>query len=337
MAPLRDLSNTAPSKTKGEKDSKKKKVKKARDVITAEHRILDRLARAVATTPLTMNRSPELIPLTAEWEATKKKLRLLIVLAKDYAETTEAMRTSRSRLVSQITHLSEKSPFYESLGGNTLDDDSTQALQSIRDEPQSGKNATISKVLKSSNGLSVEALQQILDTQGVLQARGYEDQIVAYTVDWEKVVTEKVEDELKKVRALQATRSHYEKKIDKLRQTANDAEKKGKQIPSAQVEKLERNEAKLKEAFEAHESEAGRLCVLIEEVTTNGWKDLYHFVKYYCKWESFRVDQESEIYSRLLPATLDSMKATLKNSSIASKKVEEGAEKTAMIDRKSVV
>jgi hypothetical protein len=105
--------------------------------------------------------------------------------------------------------------------------------------------------------------------------------------------------------------------VESLRQRANDMEVKGKASPANAVEKLHRNEEKLKEAYMVHEAAAGRLCVLIETVTQDGWKDLYHMAKNFMKWESNRVGRESDIYCKL-SKTLDSMKTTFKKN--ASKK-----------------
>jgi hypothetical protein len=142
--------------------------------------------------------------------------------------------------------------------------------------------------------------------------------VVGYAVEWETVVTGRVDKELKQVRKLQADRRHYERKVESLRQRANDMEAKGKASPSASaIEKLHRNEEKLKEAYMVHEAAAGRLCVLIETVTQDGWKDLYHLAKNFMKWESNRVGRESDIYCQL-SNTLDSMRTSFKKD--ASKK-----------------
>ena len=317
-------------KKKNANSTKKKDNNDADDVdVSVQNRISDRLTRSVNSASLSKkNRSPELIPLAVEWETTKKKLRLLVSMTKDYGESTRIMQASRSKLVNHLGLLSDKSPIFDSVGKQTLNTKSTTlALISILEDPLT--KMTVAQVVKeqqkSSEGTtvvvnSVEALQQLATTQEVVQQREYRTQVVDYAMEWEKTVSERVEGELKKVRILQTSRSHYEKKVEQLRQRTNELEKKGKTNTVAQAERLERNEKKLKDAFSSHETEAGRLCVLIEEATTNGWKDLYHLVENYCKWETNRVDQESDIYSQLLPTTLDSMKSTFKKNSSKKKK-----------------
>mmetsp|Transcript_11396 Transcript_11396/g.32822 ORF Transcript_11396/g.32822 Transcript_11396/m.32822 type:complete len:334 (+) Transcript_11396:136-1137(+) len=329
MAPLQDVSNSTSSAPQQEALTKKKskKSKKNKEVLSTESRILERLTRAVKDATPQMNRSPELVPLTVEWEATKKKLRLLVSLANEYAEHMRTMNESKSKLVSHMALLSENSPIFESVGENTLNGKSTRALESIRGDPEVGKKTTITQIIKSSNDSvhSVGSLQQMASAQALIQDRDFRAYVIDYATEWEKAVSKKVENELKKVRALQATRSHYESKVEKLREFAEELETKGKKNPPTQVERLARNETKLLEAFECHEKEAGRLCVLIEQATSDGWKDLYHLMKYYCKWESFRVEQESEIVSEHLPAALESMKAAFKEhqTTLSSKKTQE--------------
>jgi hypothetical protein len=281
-------------------------------VVTAQVRISERLNRAVEAVSQTKNRSPELVPLTADWEITKKKLRLVVSLAKDYADTTRKMNTSRTKFVMHLGLLSEKSPLFDDVG-KPLNGASAQTLQTIREDPTT-KSTVVAQVKSKNTIRSVKALEQLAATQGIVNEREYNDRVVDYAIEWEKTVLEQVENELKKVKKLQGDRSYYEKKVDTLRQKANNLEEKGKTIPPSQVERLERNETKLKEAFVVHEKEAGRLCVLIEEVTSNGWKDLYHLVKNYCKWESNRVSRETDIYSEL-STTIDSMKSTSKINS----------------------
>ena len=305
-------SSSSANKKSVKKDANTAKNGEGSAVVTAQARISERLNRAVEAVSQTKNRSPELVPLTADWEITKKKLRLVVSLAKDYADTTRKMNTSRNKFVLHLGLLSKNSPLFDDVG-KPLNGESTQILQTIREDPTT-KSTVVAQVKSKNTIRSVEALEQLAATQGIVNEREYNDRVVDYAIEWEKTVLEQVESELKKVRKLQGDRSYYEKKVDTLRQRANNLEEKGKTIPPSQVERLERNETKLKEAFVLHEKEAGRLCVLIEEVTSNGWKDLYHLVKNYCKWESNRVSRETDIYSEL-STTIDSMKSTFKINS----------------------
>jgi hypothetical protein len=61
-------------------------------------KIAERLTKAVKLTSPTKNRSPELIPLTVEYEKMKKKLRTLVTVVKKYTEMTEKMQASRDEV-----------------------------------------------------------------------------------------------------------------------------------------------------------------------------------------------------------------------------------------------
>ena len=207
--------------------------------------------------------------------------------------------------------MSEKSPIHDEVG-SALDGAAIESLNVIRQSDGQGSKsvAEVAQQWASRNGIEVSSLhvlQEWASAQSVVNAREYQDHIVQYAMDWEQVVTERVDAEIKNVRKLQGDRTHYERKVEGMRKRANEFESKGKPNPPAQAEKLERNEVKLKEAYTTHELEAGRLCVLIEAVTQEGWRDLYFLVKNYMKWESNRVGREGDVYTQLA-TTIDSMK-----------------------------
>ena len=154
------------------------------------------------------------------------------------------------------------------------------------------------------NALSLYGVFSLGAAQAVRNDSEYQLNIVEYTTKWIEVVTERVDAGLKNVRKLASERLHYERKIETLRNRANDLEKKGKSSPDSAIERLSRNETKLKEAFEVHEKEAGKLCALIETVTQEGYKDLYILVRNYIQWELSRIGSESDL-SFQLRSTLD--------------------------------
>jgi len=87
--------------------------------------------------------------------------------------------------------------------------------------------------------------------------------------------------------------------------------KKGKPTPDPTLQKVTRNEEKLTQAFQSHETGAGRLVVLMEQAVTFGWNDLYPLVKHTMRWQINRVAREQETYGQL-PWTLQAMKSTVK-------------------------
>ena len=225
-------------------------------------------------------------------------------------------------MIQQMALISEKSPIHDELGCE-LDTEATEAIDRIRNPEGSAKS--VSQVCTEwqkrtkTDVSSLEVLKQWSSAQAIVNAREYGKHVVQYAEEWEEAVTERVEKEQKNVRKLLGDRSHYEKKVEAMRKRDNEMQTKGKTSTAGQLEKLQRNEEKLRESFTIHESEAGRLCVLIGTVTQEGWRDLYFLAKNYMKWESNRVGRESDIFSEI-PKTLDSMKA---KTAIGSKKKRE--------------
>ena len=179
---------------------------------------------------------------------------------------------------------------------------------------------------------SFAILQQLAETQGVVDAYELQSHVLDYAIEWERVITTRIDNELEATKKHQQDRTHYETKVEKLRKVVNDMEEKGKPVSTAFAEKLERNEEKLKEAFETHEASAGRSCVLIEAATQSGWRDLYHLVKNTMKWESNRVGRANDIYSHI-PKSLDAMKVTF-NGSNGNKKAPPKRKKSSNLKKK---
>jgi hypothetical protein len=312
-------------------------------------KIEDRLSKAVevstSTTSITKHRSPELVPLTADYEQMKKQLRNLIGAIKKYQKQTQLMQESKFELVQELATLSKKSPIYDEVGCDLKDDQTTEALRKLRhQQPQpssplphnrneeiithSGVPSTkdVAQIAEDyhkrmenrSDGstadgdtnnnklISLYGLYSFGAAQAVANDYEYQIHIVEYATEWERIVTERVDDGLKNVRKLEADRRHYERKVDALRKKYNAVQSKGKPCPESQIQKLQRNEDKLREAFTVHEREAGKLCALIEAVTHSGYMDLYPLVKNYMKWEVNRIGREHYIATQMTTA-LDSM------------------------------
>jgi hypothetical protein len=158
---------------------------------------------------------------------------------------------------------------------------------------------------------SLVALAQLASTQATTNLLEYQRHVIDYAVEWDQVVTSRADKEIKEVNKLRQNRLHYEQKVDGLRDKVNVLEGKDKKVPQGTLDKLKRNEDKLKEAWESHETTSGRLVVLLEEAVVSGWKDLYPLVQNSMKWEVNRVARENETYGRL-PLTLEAMKSTFK-------------------------
>ena len=126
----------------------------------------------------------------------------------------------------------------------------------------------------------------------------YQSEIIDYIVEWENVVSSRVDKEMKDVNELRKTYNHYQVKVDGLRKKVNSAQAKGKSVNDATAEKLKRNEDKLDEASDEFEEAAAPLCYLFEEVVHNAYKDLYPLVLTMMEWESERSYTESTVFGK---------------------------------------
>jgi uncharacterized protein (DUF4415 family) len=121
----------------------------------------------------------------------------------------------------------------------------------------------------------------------------YKNEVLAYCIEWEAVVSTRVDKDVLDIKKLREMFNHYQDKVDALRRKVNVQETKGKSINTTLSEKLQRNEEKLDEASGLYESSARPLCVLIEEVVQYGFKDLYPFIVAIMKFEMERSQNES--------------------------------------------
>ena len=157
---------------------------------------------------------------------------------------------------------------------------------------------------------SLVALQEMMERahteENIVE---YQEMVLDYASEWQSVVTQRVDKALKEVKKLQQTRRHYESKVEGLRKRVNQLEAKDKEVPESLGEKLTRNEGKLRDAFEVHELEAGKLCILIEHVTQEGWHNLKHLIENALEWEMNRLARENAIYNdRNVSYILEGMK-----------------------------
>ena len=158
-----------------------------------------------------------------------------------------------------------------------------------------GYGETLSKV----DSKSLLGLQQISEyvhnKQSVVE---YQDNVLGFATEWERVVTKRVDEDLKNVKGLQKTKRHYEIKVERLRRRTNKLESKRRAVPKALEEKLVRNEDKLQGMYEIHEEEAHKLCMLIECVTQHSWTELQQLINNTLQWEMERLNRENSVYSQ---------------------------------------
>jgi hypothetical protein len=124
----------------------------------------------------------------------------------------------------------------------------------------------------------------------------YKNDILEYCVEWECVITSRIDKDVDTTKKLRESYNHYLNKVDVLRKKVNGQEIKGKSVNDSLAEKLQRNVEKLDEACSAFESAARKLCVLIEEVVHYGWKDLYPLILAIMNFEIHRSQNEARTF-----------------------------------------
>ena len=296
-----------------------------------------------------------LIPLTAEYEQLKRRLRSLISSAKKYHQTSVEAQKSRGEFVQELATISNGTPVYDFVGQDLNDKDSDNhqklieslqnlvktnevavndgAVHSVGKTDRSSTTSSLSKILEQcrSHGNPEESfsLYTLLHTCGSIQAEinnmEYQTLIIDYTTDWYQIVTSKVDKMMKDVKRLESNRRHYERKVQNLRQRFNDIESKGKTCPKSFVDKMTRNENKLQEAYIVYEREAATLCLLLQGVTHDGSKELYPLVKNFIKWDLNRTNRDGDISMHLVTTLNGLSSACGSGSSKRNKQLFQGA------------
>ena len=142
----------------------------------------------------------------------------------------------------------------------------------------------------------------------------YQNRIIGYCIEWERVVTSRVDEGIQETKELHERLLHYDNKVDGLRRTINRKEDSGKAVSSQLQEKLDRNEEKLEQAWKAFEKSAANLSNLLEQVTTKGWKELAPLVLNCIQWEVQRASKYFETFT-MLPAVAQTLLETVKKAS----------------------
>lgn len=159
------------------------------------------------------------------------------------------------------------------------------------------KGSPLEKCLTSTaDKKSVHSIYQKASDQTEKFQERYQAEVLDYVVEWEAVISNKVDSEQAQVKELRKNFEHYQSKVEGLRNKVNNLEKSGKEANEAVAEKLQRNTEKLDEASEKFEQAAAPLCNLIFEVVHQGWKDLLPLV---FSLMQFETEQAKQAYNTL--------------------------------------
>jgi hypothetical protein len=98
----------------------------------------------------------------------------------------------------------------------------------------------------------------------------YQVEVLNYVANWESTVTVRVKTELRHVDQLYKNFVRYHNKVESLKAVAD----KKKNVKDSDLEKITRNESKLRTARKEYRRNLVGVTLLTEEVTERGWKDL---------------------------------------------------------------
>lgn len=205
------------------------------------------------------NRSADLVPLKQDFETLRGNLLHVIKSAKKYDESLETTDKARMETAGIMGDLFRDSPFD---GVAKKDTSIHQRLSNKNKEMKMRYRITV-----------IEHLEQLHSSLSL-----------------------RVDQEEKEVDKLRKILTHYQDKVEKLREKVHTKEiNSKKEVSPRKASKLERNEGKLGKAWRMHEAKSSRLCDLLEEVTKNGWKDLYKIVSSMMSFEKDLGEQNYEI------------------------------------------
>ena len=162
---------------------------------------------------------------------------------------------------------------------------------------------------------SMSSIQDTMNAKTSSYAQKYQQFVIEYVAEWEKVVRTRIDAGIKKSEDLRRDLDHYQKKVEELRLQANKLMAKGKQVKSEAAEKLKRNEEKLLASKQTYNKVATDLCILMEEVTERSWRDLHPMLIKVAQFEITLAADQSKIFGSL-NSVVDQLKSIATSNGI---------------------
>jgi len=222
-----------------------------------------------------LNTSQDLVQLTERYNVFCKRLQGLIAALKAHFQAMQSLAKTRYSVAQYLAVLSKDTPLFETTG-----------LLPTADSP-------------SESVVSYLSIQEGVAGKAKMYGQKYAQFVIDYAVEWEKVVTSRVDKGLKNAEQLRVELDHYQRKVESLRQVANATMAKGKQVDQKSAERLTRNEEKLVKVRETHNHFIASLCTLIDEVTERSWRDLHPLLVKIAQFEVTLSGDEAKALSSL--------------------------------------
>lgn len=221
-------------------------------------RIGERLSNAATESKSTKDRTSEVDELNKKYSDFTKQFKPLTAALKTHVSDLEKLEQSREKVLQEFSNFTQGTP-----------------LQKMEN------NAVI--------------VQKALLKKDATYSNLYVKDIVDYVHEWELAVKTRVEATQKQVEESKQSFFHYEKKLQALAKAHDATVAKGKTPHDNDVEKLKRNEEKLSLSKNSYESQATRLCDMIEAIVEEGWKDLLPLLVCMAKLESNILSSKKQL------------------------------------------
>jgi hypothetical protein len=143
------------------------------------------------------------------------------------------------------------------------------------------------------------SIEDNLSAKAKSYAQKYQQFVIEYVVEWEKVVTQRINAGLKSSEEMRRDLDHYRKKVEDMRLSANKIMAKGKQVNKDAAAKLQRNEEKLIAAKQNYNKTATAVCILMEEITERSWRDLHPMLVKCAQFDMTLSGDQAQILSQL--------------------------------------
>lgn len=163
--------------------------------------------------------------------------------------------------------------------------------------------------------MSYSAVHQNLSKKIGGYADKYQQFVVEYVAEWDRVVSTRINSGLKTTETLRRDLDHYQRKVEELHVQVNKALTKGKMVDDKTKEKLKRNEEKHVKAKESYNIAARDMCMLLEETVDYGWKDLHPILVKMAQFDMTLAGEESKCLAEM-DAVVTALKALASSSNI---------------------
>mmetsp|Transcript_18113 Transcript_18113/g.27411 ORF Transcript_18113/g.27411 Transcript_18113/m.27411 type:complete len:397 (-) Transcript_18113:177-1367(-) len=214
-----------------------------------------------------VNHNINLDALSQRYNDMMKKINRLTTALNKHHSLIKEMSNSRVNVATQISDLAQGSPLESHAGGVENNSESYSAIH---------------------QGLSK-------DVEGY--ADKYQEFIIGYVVEWNKVISARTKAGLKKTASLRRDLDHYQRKVDELNRKVNATLAKGSPTDAKTKSKMKRNENKLVKAKDAYKLAAEEMCMYLQETVDQGWKDLHPLLVKIAQFDMSLVGEETDYLS----------------------------------------